>query len=326
MKLARRRFLHLAGAAAALPAAARVATAQTYPARTVRFIVPFGPASGTDITARLFADRLAARWGKPVVVENRPGGDSIVAIGAFVGANDDHTLLFVPVGTFAVHPFLYEKLPYDAERDLMPIAGVTTIVLAVSTSESLKVGSLGELVALARAQPGTLNAAAAAGNADFLLFGFFKSGGLQVAKVPYRDILQAPNDLAEGRIQVLMSSLAIVQAQMQAGKVKVLAVTSRERAPTAPDAPTAAEAGYPALELESLVGLFGPRGMPGELRERIADDLRAVAAADPVIATRLAATAQIVNVRGPAEFAAGIAQQRAKLAAVAKALDIKPAQ
>jgi tripartite-type tricarboxylate transporter receptor subunit TctC len=326
MKLARRRFLHLAGAAAALPAAARVATAQTYPARAVRFIVPFGPASGTDITARLFADRLAARWGRPVVVENRPGGDSIVAISAFVGANDDHTLLFVPVGTFAVHPFLYEKLPYDAERDLMPIAGVTTIVLAVSTSESLKVGSLGELVALARAQPGKLNAAAAAGNADFLLFGFFKSGGLQVAKVPYRDILQAPNDLAEGRIQVLMSSLAIVQAQMQAGKVKVLAVTSRERAPTAPDAPTAAEAGYPALELESLVGLFGPRGMPGELREHIADDLRAVAAADPVIATRLAATAQIVNVRGPAEFAAGIAQQRAKLAAIAKALDIKPAQ
>ncbi len=326
MTLPRRRFLHLAGSVAALPAVARVATAQTYPARTVRFIVPFGPASGTDITARLFADRLAARWGRPVVVENRPGGDSIVAIGAFVGANDDHTLLFVPVGTFAVHPFLYEKLPYDAERDLMPIAGVTTIVLAVSTSESLKVGSLGELVALARAQPGTLNAAAAAGNADFLLFGFFKSGGLQVAKVPYRDILQAPNDLAEGRIQVLMSSLAIVQAQMQAGKVKVLAVTSRERAPTAPDAPTAAEAGYPALELESLVGLFGPRGMPGELRERIADDLRAVAAADPVIATRLAATAQIVNVRGPAEFAAGIAQQRAKLAAIAKALDIKPAQ
>ena len=109
----------------------RSAPAQTYPTRTVRFIVPFGPASGTDITARLFADRLAARWGKPVLVENRPGGDGLVAIGAFVGANDDHTLLFVPVGTFAVHPFLYEKLPYDAERDLMPIAGVTTIVLAV---------------------------------------------------------------------------------------------------------------------------------------------------------------------------------------------------
>src|SRR5215831_11186790 len=126
------------------------------------------------------------------------------------------------------------KLPYDVARDLLPIASVSTIILAVSTSAALKVDSLGELVDLARAQPGKLNAAAANGNADFLLFGFLKSTGLQVAKVPYRDILQAPNDLAEGRIQVLMTSFAVVQPQMQTGKVKVLAVTSRRRAPTAP--------------------------------------------------------------------------------------------
>jgi tripartite-type tricarboxylate transporter receptor subunit TctC len=302
------------------------APAQIYPARTVRFIVPFGAASGTDITARLFADRLAARWGKPVLVENRPGGDGLVAIAAFAAANDDHTLLFAPVGTFTVHPYEHEKLPYDVERDLLPIASVSTIILAVSTSVVLKVDSLGELVDLARAQPGKLHAAAANGNADFLLFGFFKSTGLQVAKVPYRDILQAPNDLAEGRIQVLMTSFAVVQPQMQTGKVKVLAVTSRKRAPTAPEVPTVKEAGYPALELESLVGLFGPRGMPSELRERIAVILGEVAAADPVIATRLAVTGQIVNVRGPAEFAAAIEQQRAKLAEIAKILGIKSAQ
>jgi tripartite-type tricarboxylate transporter receptor subunit TctC len=302
------------------------APAQIYPTRTVRFIVPFGAASGTDITARLFADRLAARWGKPVLVENRPGGDGLVAIAAFVGANDDHTLLFAPVGTFTVHPYEHEKLPYDVERDLLPIASVSTIILAVSASASLKVETLGELVALARAQPGKLNAAAANGNADFLLFGFLKSTGLQLAKVPYRDILQAPNDLAEGRIQVLMTSFAVVQPQMQTGKVKVLAVTSRKRAPTAPEVPTVKEAGYPALELESLVGLFGPRGMPGELRERIAVVLGEVAAADPVIAARLAVTGQIVNVRGPAEFAVAIEQQRAKLAEIAKILGIKSAQ
>jgi tripartite-type tricarboxylate transporter receptor subunit TctC len=145
-------------------------------------------------------------------------------------------------------------------------------------------------------------------------------------KVPYRDILQAPNDLAEGRIQVLMTSFAVVQPQMQTGKVKVLAVTSRKRAPTAPEVPTVKEAGYPALELESLVGLFGPRGMPGELRERIAVVLGEVAAADPVIAARLAVTGQIVNVRGPAEFAVAIEQQRAKLAEIAKILGIKSAQ
>jgi tripartite-type tricarboxylate transporter receptor subunit TctC len=298
---------------------------QDYPTRPVRFIVPFGPAAGTDIAARLFADRLASRWGKPVLVENRPGGDGLVAISAFIGANDDHTLLFAPVGTFAVHPYEHEKLPYDAARDLLPIASVSTIVLAVSTSESLKVGSLGDLVSLVRAQPGKLNAAAANGNADFLLFGFLKSNGLQVAKVPYRDILQAPNDLAEGRIDLLMTSLAVVQPQMHAGRIKILAVTGRKRAPSAPEVPTAVEAGYPALELESLVGLFGPRGMLLELRERIADEFRVVAT-DPVISTRLGATGQIVTVRGPTEFAAGIAELRAKLAATAKTLGIKSAQ
>ena len=303
-----------------------LAAAQSYPTRAVRFIVPFGAASGADITARLFADRLAARWGKPVVVENRPGGDGLVAIGAFVGANDDHTLLLGPAGTFAVHPYEHDKLPYDAERDLLPIASITTIILAVSTSPLLKVGSLGELVALIRAQPGTLNAAAANGNADFLLFGFLKSSGLQVAKVPYRDILKAPNDLAEGRIQLLATSLTVVLPPMQAGRVKVLAVTSRERAPSAPEVPTVVEAGYSALQLDSPIGLFGPRGTPLELRERIADEVRAVAAADPMIATRLAATGQVVLIRGPAEFAAAIAELRAKLAATAKVLGIKSAQ
>ncbi len=302
------------------------AVAQAYPTRPVRFIVSFGPASGTDITARLVADRLAARWGKPVLVENRPGGDGLVAIGAFTGANDDHTLLFAPAGTFAVHPFEHEKLPYDAERDLLPVASVTQIILAISTSESLKVGSLDDLVALARARPGQLNAAAANGNADFLLFGFLKSSGLQVAKIPYRDILQAPNDLAEGRIQLLATSLAVVQPHMQAGRVKVLAVTSRQRAPSAPNIPTVAEAGYPALELESPIGVFGPRGMAVELRERVANEIRAAVEADPTISARIEATGQIVSLRGPAEFAAAIKELRAKLAATAKVLGIKSAQ
>jgi tripartite-type tricarboxylate transporter receptor subunit TctC len=326
MKFPRRTFLRLASGVAALPAVSGFAGAQTYPARPVKFILPFGPASGIDIAARLFADRLGARWGKPVVVENRPGGEGLIAIGAFVSANDDHTLLFSPVGTFAVHPYGQEKLPYNAERDLQPIASVSTILLAISISESLKVGSLAELVALARAQPGKLNAAAANGITDFLLFGFLKETGLQMAKVPYRDMTQAPNDLAEGRIQVLMASLATMQPQMQTGRIKVVAVTSRARAPIVPDIPTVIEAGYPALAMDGLVGLFGPSGMARDLRERIASDLQAIAAADAVIVGRLAATGQIVDVRGPAEFAAGIEEQRATLAAIAKTLGIKSTQ
>jgi tripartite-type tricarboxylate transporter receptor subunit TctC len=325
MRLRRRRLLQLA-AVTAVAAVARVAPAQSYPARAVRLIVPFGPASGADIAARLFADRLAARWDKPVVVENRPGADGLLAIGAFTSAADDHTLLVMPVGTFTVHPYTHDKVPYDAERDLQPITSVAAVILALSVAPALPVRTLGDLVALARSEPGKLNAAAANGNAEFLLFGFLKTAGLDVPKVPYKDITQAPNDLAEGRIQVLMSSLAIVRPHMLAGRIKVLAVTGRARAAIAPEVPTVGEAGFPALQLESLVGVFGPRGMPLDLRERIAADFRAVLAGDSVIAQRIAATGQVVQVEGPAELAAGIATQRAKLAAIAKALDIKTAQ
>jgi tripartite-type tricarboxylate transporter receptor subunit TctC len=302
------------------------ASAQSYPQRTVKFILPFGPASGTDIAARLVADRLSKLWAQPVVIENRPGGDGLVSINAFVGANDDHTLLWVPVGTFAVHPYQHDKLLYDADRDLLPIANVTTLILALSAPATLNAGSLREFVELARAEPGKLNAAAANGNSDFLLSGFLKSNGLQLAKVPYRDIMQGPNDLAEGRIQLLSSSLAIVQPLMRAGKIRVLAVTSRKRAPSATDIPTVIEAGFPAMEMESIGGIFGPRGMPLNLRERIAADVRAAVESDPTIATKLEATGQVVDIRGPAEFAAGIKELHDKLASIAQIVGMKSAR
>ena len=302
------------------------ASAESYPQRAVRFILPFGPGAGVDITARMLAERLAARWGKPVVVENRPGGDGIVAINAFTSAQDDHTLLFVPTSTFTAHPYTHDKLPYDPQRDLLPIATVTVIVIALASPESLKVASLGDFVAMARARPGTLNAAAAPGNSDFVLAGFLKDMHLQVAKVPYRDIMQAPNDLAEGRIQLLMSSYASMRGLIEAGRLKVLAVTSRKRVGIAPEIPTVAEAGFPFLGLDGLIGVFGPRGMPDAMREGIAADIASVVAADPTIAARLAATGQVVDVRGPAEFAANIKEQHGKLADIAQALGIKAAQ
>src|SRR6185503_4726431 len=140
------RFL-IALAAVLLAAATTAASAQSYPQRAVRFILPFGPAAGVDITARLLADKLSTKWGKAVVVENRPGGDGLVAINAFTSANDDHTLLFVPASTFTAHPYTKDKVPYDAERDLLPIVNVTTIVIALGVPESLNVKSLAEFVA-----------------------------------------------------------------------------------------------------------------------------------------------------------------------------------
>jgi tripartite-type tricarboxylate transporter receptor subunit TctC len=302
------------------------ASPQIYPQRAVKFILPFGPAAGVDITARLLGDKLAARWGKPVVIENRPGGDGLVAINAFISANDDHTLLFVPASTFTAHPYAHEKLPYNADRDLLPIVNVTTIVIALSAPESLNVKTLSEFIALARAKPDTLNVAAAAGNSDLILSAFIKTQGLPVARVSYRDIQQAPSDLAEARIHLLMSSYATMLPLVQAGKLRVLAVTSRKRVGIAADIPTVAEAGYPYLGLDSLIGMYGPRGMSNALRESVAADVRTVVEADPTIAGRLAATGQVVDIRGPAEFAAGIQEIRDQLASIAQALGMKAAQ
>jgi len=301
------------------------AAAQAFPTHTVRFILPFGPASASDMTARLIADRLSKRWGQPVVVENRPGGDGLLSLNAFVDAHDDHTFWFGPAGTFNVLPYEHDKIPFDIRRDIVPIASISQVVLAVSMSAAANVNSVDALVALARAQPGKLNAAAAQGISDFLLFGFAKKLGLDIVKVPYRDIMQAPNDLIGGRIEVLSTSLAVVQPLAKAGRIKVLAVTSRQRAPANPEIPTATEAGYPALTFESIGGLFGTRDMPDAVRASIAADVRQ-AAEDPMIAQRLGDTGQIMTVLGPGEFAAKVEEQRDTLAGLAKVLGVKRTQ
>jgi tripartite-type tricarboxylate transporter receptor subunit TctC len=317
-------FSALAVAALALLTPAQPAAADAWPSRPVRFIVTLGPGSGVDIGARLFADRLSTRWGQPVVVENRPGGDGIVAITSFLGARDDHVLLVSPVSSFTAHPYFHDTLPYDP-KDLVPIARISRTVIAVSVPTSLNVNSLKELEALARAKPGQLNWTTATGFTDFVFAGYLHTVGLSMAKVPYKNPVAAVTDLAEGRIQAYMPAYAIVRPQVLAGKVKVLAVTNHERAPVLPDVPTATEAGYPSLEFDGLVGLFGPPEMAADVRSKIADDIKAVAA-DPVIVERMNATAQIVSPGNGAEFAASIAQQRAQVAAVAKLFGNKPIQ
>lgn len=310
------------------PAAAQTApqaSPPAWPQRTVKFIVSLGPGAGVDIGTRLLADKLSARWGQPVVVENRPGGDAIVAINAVVSARDDHVLLATPTSSFTAHPYIHDNLPYKP-ADILPIARVSNTLISLSVPTSLNAGSVAELAALARAQPGKLNWAGVTGALDFLFAGFLKSAGLDMTKVPYRNPVEAANDLGEGRVQAYLSALVIVRPQLQAGKVKLLAVTNSVRAPTAPNVPTVKEAGYPDLTLDGLVGFFGPPGMPLALRERIAADVAAVVAADPAIGTRLADTGQILNVGGPAEFGAATDEQRAKIAAIAKELGIKPTQ
>lgn len=209
------------------------AKAETWPNRPLRLIVTLGPGSGVDIGARLFADKLSKRWGQSVVVENRPGGDGMVAITAFLGAHDDHTLLVTPVSSFTAHPYFHDKLPYEP-KDLVPIARISKTVVVVSVPTSLNVNSLHDLEALARARPGQLNWTTATGFTDFVFAGYLHTVGLTMAKVPYKNPVAAVTDLAEGRIQVYMPAYAIVRPQVLAGKVKVLAVTNHERAPALP--------------------------------------------------------------------------------------------
>lgn len=302
------------------PALAQQTSAQqNWPTRPVKFILTLGPGSGADISARLFADRLGQRWGQPVVVENRPGGDGIVAVNAVVTAHDDHQLLFSPTSSFTAHPFLHDHLPYKP-GDFLPIARVSNTIISISVPSSLSVNSMKDLTALARAQPGKLNWAGVTGALDFIFAGWLKREGLDIAKIAYKNPVDAANDLAEGRVQVYESALAIVRPQLQTGKIKLLCVTNTVRAPTYPDLQTVDEAGQPALTIDGLVGLFGPSGMPLELRQRIAADFRAVA--DDTIKDRLATTGQLLNIGGPEEFAKSTQEQRAQVAAFAKELGI----
>jgi tripartite-type tricarboxylate transporter receptor subunit TctC len=302
-------------------AAPTPSAAQTWPTRNVRFILTLGPGSGTDIGGRLIADRLTRKWGQPVVIENKPGGDGIVAISAFVGAKDDHVLLLTPTSSFIAHPWMHENRPYKSS-DLAPIARVSNTIIGISVPKELPVNSFGDMVALAKAKPGELNWAGVTGALDFNFAGWLKVANLNMNKVPYRNPVEAANDLAANRVQVYESAVAIAQPQLQAGKIKLLAVVNTNRAPIYPDIPTVAEVGHPALTIDGLVGLFGPPTMPMALRQKIAADVREVMESDPIIKDRLTATAQVFAPGGPEEFGQSIEAQRALIARNAKDLGI----
>jgi len=299
-----------------------LAQTQAWPQQPVRFILPFGPGAGADIGARLIQDRLQARWGKPVVIENRPGGDSMIAIQAVLAANDDHTFLWGPSGSFIVHPYQYKKLPYDPS-DLVPVARFSSTILGVGVPASMNIATLADFVKRARAEAGKFNSAAVPGITDLAFDYFAHNAKITTTKVPYKDIVQAVNDLAEDRLQVYSASYAILRPQREAGRITVLAQMGRERAPSLLDIPTGIEAGFPELEMDGNVGLFGGKALSAELRERIGADVVAVSD-DKAIDDKLNATAQTPSRGGAKEFAASIERQRAQIATIAKALGIQP--
>ena len=316
------KFVALAGAAV-LGLMATVAQAQTaWPTRPVKFIVPFAPGAGADIGARLAADVLSRKWGQPVIVENRPGGDSLIAIRAVVGDNNDHQFLFTPSGNFTPHPYRHEKLGYVRERDLLPVARFSNTVLVVGVSEMLGIKTLGELVDLARKKPGEVNVMIVPGITELVWDNFTTTLGLQITKVPFTNLTAGAAEMVTNRIQVAMTALAIQQPVLQGKGARVLAVTSRNRVDLLKDVPTVIESGVPSLELEGLVGVFAPPSLSPALRKRIGDDIAEVAR-DPAIAAKLVSSGQAPNPGGAEEFSADILRQEKQVDVMAKVVGLK---
>jgi len=302
--------------------AAAQSQTQNWPQRAVRLIVPLAPGSATDVTARLYAERLAVRWGEPVVVENRPGPDGLIAVNAFVSATDKHTLLFSFGGPVTINPILYDKLPYDPKRDLVPIVSASDSFLAIAANSDSNMNSLGDLQARARAEPGKLNWAATPGMPQFAFASFLKSAGIDVTYIAYRDFAPALQDVTEGRISVVSTALLPLLGLGQDTKVRILAITNRRRSPAVPQVPTAIESGFPDVIGEGFQGFFGWRNMPNELRDRIAADVRAIAPDMPN--ERLVSLGQAVRVGTTADFIAMIEDQRNRARAVVDAGLVAP--
>jgi len=296
--------------------------AQTWPQRAVRWIIPFGPGAGADIGARLIQERLQKKWGQPVVIDNRPGGDSMIAIQAVLSANDDHTFLWGPSGNFTVHPFQYAKLAYNPD-DLIPVARFSSTILAIGVPAALKMNTVADLVKQARAENGKFNSAAVPGITELAFDYFAHNAKFTAQRVPYRDIVQAANDLAESRIQIYSASYAILRPQHESGRVAILAQFGRQRAPSLPQIPTGIEAGFPELEMDGNIGLFATKAVLPMLVDRIAADIVAVSQ-DKAVEERLNSTAQQPSFGGAKEFAESIARQRATIATIAKTLNIQP--
>src|SRR3954466_14812569 len=297
--------------------------AQTWPHKPVRMILSLGPGSGADIGARLYADRLTKMWGQPVVVENRPGGDGVIAINAVIQAKDDHALLWGPTANFVGPPYSLEQMPYDP-KELVPVARVSGTVVTVGVPASMNIGSLNEILPPAKEKKGWLNWTTAVTMTDIILEGFLKTQGIEAAHVRYKQPAEAVNDLVSERIQLYSSAYAIVRAQAQSGKVKLLAVQARHRVPGL-DLPTVAELGYPGLNFEGLVAILAARSsnLSTEAIARIGADIKTVSK-EPLIAERLASTAQLNTPGDAAELAASIDEQVKQLAEAAKLLGLKP--
>ena len=319
----------LAAVAATLLIAVAVtapAAAQGFPSRPLKIVATFEPGGASDILARLLAPRLAESLGQPVLVENRPGaggntGTDYVA----KSAPDGHTLVMGYIGTHAVNPTLYPRIPFDAVRDFAPVAFVASIPSALVVHPSVPARSVPELVALAKSRPGALNyGSGGSGTAPHLGAELFKlMAGVDLVHVPYKGSGPAVTDLLSGQLSLMFNTMIQTIPHVQSGKLRALAVTSARRSAALPELPTVAEAGLPGYEMVGWFGVLAPAGTPKEAVARLNGDLLK-ALALPDVKERLAKLgSEPTDIRTPEQFGDYIKAEIAKWARVVKAAGMR---
>jgi tripartite-type tricarboxylate transporter receptor subunit TctC len=318
-----RMILALAAAGLAAIAAPAAGRAQSYPERGVRVIVPTAPGGSIDTTARLVGSRLAGLWGKPVVIENRPGAGMIIGTEAAArSAADGYTLLVAHDGTMAMNPVVHRNLAYQPQRDFAPLALLTTIPEALLVHETLAARSLEELIALARARPGRLNHATG-GTATLLALELFKAmAGVDITSVPFRGGAPAVAAVMAGEIETIFADLATAGAGMQSGRLRTLAVTTRERVARLPEVPTIHESGVPGYDVATWIAAFAPAGTPDTIVAKIGADLRRALAA-PEVKEKLEASGMQVRGGSGEELRALLAADIARWDALVKEKTIR---
>jgi len=301
--------------AALLALVCAYAVAADYPSRPIRLIVPFAPGGGNDTVARLVGQGLSAELGQPVVVDNRPGAGGIVGAEAAAKAPaDGYTLFLGGVGSHAINPNLHANLSYDPVKDFAPISLIASAPLVLVVHPSVRANSVRELIALARAEPARLNYASNGnGSSSHLAAVMFASmTGVDMVHVPYKGLSPALSDLLSGQVQLMFSSVVAIVPHVKAGKLRALAVSSRERLSLLPDLPTIAEAGVPGYETSSWYGILAPAGTPAEIVTRLNAALVKVVS-QPDVRKALAQEGADPVGNSPAAFGAFIRSERQRL-------------
>ena len=304
--------------------AATAAVAQAYPSKPIRLIVPFGIGGAPDAAARLIAPKLAERFGQPVIVENRPGGDTIIGTDAVAKAlPDGHTILFSAASSMTILPHTRKHLPYDPFKDLIHVVQTAYVPLVLVVGPSVPAANVADLVALARARPGRLSYASATETAFITAEMFKRSANVDIVHVPYKVLTTATTDLLSGQVDMMFGAMATVIPHFRTQRLRALAVTGEKRSPALPDVPTMEEAGLSGFESSSALGISAPRATPPAVVKRWNSEVTAVLKM-PDIAEKFIALGLEPRFGTPERFTAFLQAESAKQRDLLQRTGFKP--